>query len=70
MKKMEPITLCGAVIVMFGLWVEFEPKIMAVVNAIRNSRLFSDTISQTAVHRPVYMKKMPICFAKTSGMCE
>jgi hypothetical protein len=25
---MEPITLCGAVIVMFGLWVEFEAIIM------------------------------------------
>lgn len=31
---MEPITLCGAVIVAFGLWVEFEATIMKVARAI------------------------------------
>jgi hypothetical protein len=31
---MEPITLCGAVIVMFGLWVEFESVIMKAARAI------------------------------------
>jgi hypothetical protein len=36
---MEPITLCGLVIVMFGVWVEFESTVMAVVRAIANSRI-------------------------------
>ena len=31
---MEPITLCGAVILAVGLWVEFESIIMKVARAI------------------------------------
>lgn len=63
---MEPITLCGAVIVAFGLWVEFEPAVKAVVRVICKSKLFAAIISQSAVHRPVYVTRMPICFAKAS----
>jgi len=52
---MELITLCGLVIVVFGLWVEFELAVKAVVKMIRNNK---------AVRHPVYMRRMPICLAK------
>ena len=61
---MEPITLCGAVILAFGLWVELEPRVMAIVRAIRMSRVFTEIILKSTVHKPVYVRRMPICFAK------
>jgi len=61
---MEPITLCGAVIVAFGLWVEFEPRVRAVVKVICKSRVFSEIMSQSTVKKPVYVRRMPICVAK------
>jgi hypothetical protein len=63
---MEPITLCGAVIVMFGLWVELEPVLRAVTGTIRKSKLFAEIISRSTVQRPVSVRRMPICLAKTS----
>jgi hypothetical protein len=63
---MEPITLCGAVIVVFGLWVEFEPGVMAVVKRISKIRFFAEIFSQSAARRPVYVRRMPICLAKIS----
>jgi hypothetical protein len=63
---MEPITLCGAVIVLFGLWVEFEPAVKAVRRTINKSKLFAEIISQSTTQRPVYVRKMPVCVAKTS----
>jgi hypothetical protein len=63
---MEPITLCGAVIVMFGLWVEFEPAVKAVTRTIFKSSLIAEIISPSTVQRPVYVRRMPICLAKTS----
>lgn len=61
---MEPITLCGLVIVTFGLWVEFEPAVKSVVRAISRSRFFTEVLSNTPVHSPVYVTRMPICLAK------
>jgi hypothetical protein len=61
---MEPITLCGLIIVMFGLWVEFEPAVRAVVRVICKSKLFTEVISHSTVKRPVYVRRMPICVAK------
>jgi hypothetical protein len=61
---MEPITLCGLVIVIFGLWVEFEPAVKAVVKIIRKSKLLSELVSNSKVQRPVYVRRMPICLAK------
>lgn len=61
---MEPITLCGLVIVMFGLWVEFEPRVMAVIRWIGASRLCKDAFASSAAQRPVYVRRMPICVAK------
>lgn len=63
---MEPITLCGAVILVFGLWVEFEPKMRAVVRTICNSKFYNEVISQSTVRKPVYVRRMPICLAKIS----
>jgi hypothetical protein len=61
---MEPITLCGLVIVMSGLWVEFEPAVRTVVKMICRCRLFKEVVSNSTVQRPVYVSKMPICLAK------
>ena len=36
---MEPITLCGLVIVVFGLWIEFESILKMLVNIIGNSKI-------------------------------
>ncbi len=63
---MEPITLCGALIVIFGLWVEFESKIMMALRWVGKSTIFTDIIAPVNLRRPVCVRKMPICFAKTS----
>lgn len=55
---MEPITLCGAVIVVFGLWVEFESVIMKVARAISDSSLVKALTSSPTVQKPVYAKYM------------
>ncbi len=62
--NMEPITLCGLVIVMFGLWVEFEHAVKAVVRVICRSKLFTEALSSSPVHKPVYVKRLPTCLAK------
>lgn len=53
---MEPITLCGAVILAFGLWVEIEPAVKLVVKVVSNSR-FLTVVPRQSVRRPVYVKK-------------
>ena len=64
---MELITLCGLVIVVFGLWVEFELAVKVVVKMIRsNSRFTKDGFTNAAVQPPLYMGRMPICLAKLS----
>jgi len=63
---MEPITLCGAVIVLFGLWVEFEPKLRTIARTICNSRFYKVMNSKTTARRPAYVRSMPICLAKLS----
>jgi len=61
---MEPITLCGLVIVMLGLWVEFAPGLKSIARAIYKSKFFAGIISPATVRQPVYQGKMPICVAK------
>lgn len=61
---MEPITLCGLVIVMFGLWVEFEPVVKTVVKKIRKIMVYSEFFSKSADQKSVYVSKMPICLNK------
>jgi len=63
---MEPITLCGAVIVFFGLWEEYGPGFMAIVRWISKRRIFAELITPSAPQRPAYVRRMPICLAKTS----
>lgn len=55
---MEPITLCGAVIVAFGLWVEFEPILMKVARAISNNSVITTISSTRTAQRPLYVKYM------------
>jgi hypothetical protein len=55
---MEPITLCGAVILAVGLWVEFESIIMKVVNAFSNSKIITVIKSTPAKQRPLYVNYM------------
>ena len=61
---MEPITLCGAVIVMFGLWVEFEPVLRSVAKAVCKSKFYTEIFSQPTVQKPVHVRRLPICLAK------
>ncbi|HXE96167.1 MAG TPA: hypothetical protein VN642_07170 [Dongiaceae bacterium] len=56
---MEPITLCGAVIVVFGLWVEFEAIIMKGARAISGWALLSSMKEQRPVVR---------CYRPGSGL--
>ncbi|MDD2900388.1 MAG: hypothetical protein PHI31_16960 [Desulfuromonadaceae bacterium] len=56
---MEPITLCGAVIVAFGMWVEFEATIMKVARAIFCNKVMSTITSPTTVQKPLYVKYLP-----------
>jgi hypothetical protein len=62
---MELITLCGLVVVVFGLWVEFDLAVKAVTKIIRNSKL-KDVFANSAVRNPVYVGRMSICLAKPS----
>lgn len=50
---MEPITLCGAVIVVFGLWVEFEAIIMKCVRAISGSTIMTALLSSLKEPKPI-----------------
>lgn len=53
---MEPITLCGAVILAVGLWVEFESIFMKVARAISNCNIMTATVSSPTEQRPIYAK--------------
>ncbi len=55
---MEPITLCGAVILAVGLWVEFESIIMKVARAVSNSSIMTAIMSPPPVQRPLYVRYM------------
>lgn len=50
---MEPITLCGAAIVLFGLWVELEAVIMKWARAIFKSTIITALLSSMKEQRPV-----------------
>ena len=53
---MEPITLCGAVILAVGLWVEFEPMFRKVTKAISSSSIVTALTAAPVVQRPLYVK--------------
>ena len=51
---MEPITLCGLVIVGVGMWVELEPVVNLVARAACGSRLIKGlSATLAAVQKPV-----------------
>jgi len=55
---MEAITLCGAIILVFGIWLEFETAIMRVTRAILNSKIITGMRAPSTVRRPNYVKYM------------
>lgn len=55
---MEPITLCGAVILAVGLWVEFESTIMKAARAFSKSTIMTAIMSSPAEQKPLYVKHM------------
>ena len=67
---MEPITLCGLVIVIIGLWVEFESPVRTLLKMICKSKLFTEVTSYSELQRPVYGRRMPICEVRTNRISE
>ena len=55
---MEPITLCGVVIVGFGLWVECEPIFLKAARIISKNSIVTTITSSTTGQKPVYVKYM------------
>ena len=55
--KMEPIILCGAVIVAFGLWIEFESIVRILVRAVCKSKILVRIMSLVSEQRPVSTNK-------------
>ena len=55
---MEAITLCGAVILVFGLWMEFEPVMQRVVNTLLTSKIVTGIIPPSVEQRPTCVKYM------------
>ena len=61
---MEPITLCGLVIVIFCGWVECEAVVRAFGKILGKRMLFSDSTAHSTVQKPEYLGRLPLCFAK------
>jgi hypothetical protein len=53
---MEPITLCGMAIVVFGLWVEFEPAILRVMKAMSKFGMVLRVAPSPTLERRHYVK--------------
>jgi len=60
----EPITLCGLVIVMFGLWVEFEPTAMKVIAWLGKHKVIKSIFTLSTAPKAVYVRRIPVCVAK------
>ena len=54
---MEPITLCGAVIVAFGLWIEFESRLRILARAVSKSKMSARIMSLGSEQRTVPTNK-------------
>ncbi len=61
---MELITLCGLVIVVFGLWVEFKLALKAAAKMIRTSTFIQEVFTHKTVQHPASMSRIPLCLAK------
>jgi hypothetical protein len=55
---MEPITLCGVVILAVGLWEEFESIILKAARAISNCSIMTSIRSSPTEQRALYVKYM------------
>ncbi len=54
---MEPITLCGLIVVAFGFWIELEPAIMmAFVKINSRSSGVKAILTQPTAQKPVYAR--------------
>lgn len=51
---MEPIVLFGVVILIFGLWLEFEPVIKRISNLVCNNSIVTRLASSLIEQRPAY----------------
>lgn len=54
---MEPITLCGAVIVGFGLWLEFESTVKLLARYVSKSRVLIGIVKLVSGQKPVYANR-------------
>ncbi len=55
---MEPITLCGIVIVAFGLWIECESLVKRFARSFCRSNLLKGIIAMaTAERKPVFVNR-------------
>lgn len=63
---MEPITLCGAVIVAFGIWVEFEAVFSKVARAVTSGVMSALTPSEK-MHRSVRYVSSSGCRSYRAG---
>ncbi len=54
---MEPITLCGAVIVAIGLWLELELMVKMLAKAARGSRVLKKLKAQFLEQKPVFANR-------------
>jgi hypothetical protein len=55
---MEPITLCGIVIVAFGLWIEYELLVKRFARSFCRSNLLKGIIAMaTAERKPVLVNR-------------
>lgn len=64
---MEPITLCGAVIVAIGFWVECESVIMKVAKAISKSTIMTALLSTTKEQRVGGVVSTRVCRSYRAG---
>jgi hypothetical protein len=64
---MEPITICGAVIVAFGLWVEFEAAAIKSLRALSRSAIVTTLLSLTKEQRPVASTPLNACRSYRTG---
>lgn len=53
---MEPITLCGAAILVFCIWLECETIILRVIHSVKNITVMQRLVTPTARQRPVCAK--------------
>jgi len=55
---MEPITLCGLVIVLFGLWIECEAIAKTLIQAVRRSKILKGILaSATSKQKPANINR-------------